>query len=286
MPADLQALFVRRLDLYAKKRDTEKMCGRFALLATIDEVEAHFGVIVDAAFPPRYNISPTQPVMIVMAGETPAPGSNRPERLAMLVRWGFVPSWTKDPLNFPLMINARSETAHEKPSFRTAMEHRRSLLPASGFYEWRKAGNGRKQAYWIRPRNGGMVAFGALMETWVSGDGSQMDTAAILTTASNAALSHIHARLPLVIRPEDYQQWLDCKRNRAKDVRHLLKPVQDDFFEAIPVSDKINNARYFGADVHERAEELPLQPVKDAAQAGKAASRKKADDNDDQLCMF
>ncbi|MBX8824635.1 SOS response-associated peptidase [Ochrobactrum sp. SFR4] len=265
------------------------MCGRFALLAAIDEVEAHFGVIVDEAFPPRYNISPTQPIMIVMAGETPVPGSNRPDRIAMLVRWGFVPSWTKDPLNFPLMINARSETAHEKPSFRTAMEHRRSLLPVTGFYEWRKLGDGRKQAYWIRPRHGGTIAFGALMETWVSGDGSQMDTAAILTTASNNALSYIHDRLPLVIQPEDYLEWLDCKRNRAKDVQHLLRPVQDDFFEAIPVSDKINNARYFGTDVHEPVEELTVSQepiVKKPAKPKKSAVKKKTDDNDDQFSMF
>lgn len=273
----------------AKLATPQPMCGRFALLATIDDVEAHFGVIVDEAFPPRYNISPTQPIMIVLNGETPAPGSNRPDRITMLVRWGFVPSWTKDPLNFPLMINARSETAHEKPSFRTAMEHRRSLLPVSGFYEWRKLGDGRKQAYWIRPRKGGMIAFGTLMETWMSGDGSQMDTAAILTTASNNALSHIHDRLPLVIHPEDYQEWLDCKRNRAKDVQHLLKPVQDDFFEAIPVSDKINSARYFGTDVHEQVQEpvlhqehLKAKPVKPK----KRVSSKKTDDNDDQFSMF
>lgn len=265
------------------------MCGRFALLATLDEVEAQFGVIVDEAFPPRYNISPTQPVMVVLAGETPAPGSNRPDRIATLVRWGFIPSWAKDPLNFPLMLNARSETAHEKPSFRTAMEHRRALLPVTGFYEWRKLGDGRKQAYWIRPRNGGTIAFGALTESWVSGDGSQLDTAAILTTASNNALSHIHDRLPLVIQQHDYGVWLDCKRNRAKDVQHLLKPVQDDFFEAIPVSDKINNVRYFGSDVHDPAPEtaaIPPAPVKKCAKTKKTPAEKKTDDNDDQLFMF
>lgn len=265
------------------------MPGRFALLTKKDDVEAQFGVIVDADFPPRYNISPTQPIMIILAGETPPIGSNRPDRVAMLVRWGFIPSWTKDPLNFPMMINARSETAHEKPTFRIAMEHRRALLPVSGFYEWRKLGDGRKQAYWIRPRDGSMIAFGALMESWVSGDGSQMDTAAILTTASNHALSPIHDRLPLVIRQEDYQEWLDCKRNRGKDVQHLLKPVQDDFFEAIPVSDKINNARYFGTDVHEPAEEHsaqePAQPAK-PTRSKKSTNTKKTDDNDDQFSMF
>lgn len=265
------------------------MPGRFGLLVNKDDVEAHFGVIVDADFPPRYNIAPTQPIMVIMAGETPAPGSNRPDRIAMLVRWGFVPSWTKDPNNFPLMINARSETASEKPSFRIAMEHRRSLLPVSGFYEWRKLGDGRKQAYWLRPRAGGMIAVGALMETWTSGDGSQMDTAAILTTASNNALSHIHDRLPLVIRPEDYQEWLDCKRNRGKDVQHLLKPVQDDFFEAIPISDKINNAGYFGIDVLQPVEELSANEMsrpKKMLKSRTSDAAKKSDDNDDQFSMF
>lgn len=265
------------------------MPGRFALLTKKDDVEAQFGVIVDAGFPPRYNISPTQPIMIILAGETPPIGSNRPDRVAMLVRWGFIPSWTKDPLNFPMMINARSETAHEKPTFRIAMEHRRALLPVSGFYEWRKLGDGRKQAYWIRPRDGSMIAFGALMESWVSGDGSQMDTAAILTTASNTALSPIHDRLPLIIRQEDYQEWLDCKRNRGKDVQHLLKPVQDDFFEVIPVSSKINNARYFGTDVLEPVEELSAQgpvQIKNPAKPKKSASAKKNDDSDDQFSMF
>lgn len=265
------------------------MPGRFGLLENKDTVEAHFGVMIDVDFPPRYNIAPTQPIMLIMAGETPEQGSNRPDRVAMLVRWGFVPSWTKDPNNFPLMINARCETAHQKPSFRIAMEHRRALLPVSGFYEWRTLGDGRKQAYWIRPRQGGIIAFGALMETWTSGDGSQMDTAALLTTAPNQALSHIHDRLPLVIGMQDYQQWLDCKRNRAKDVQHLLKPVADNFFEVIPVSDKVNHAGYFGADVLQRVEELTAQessPRKKQVKSSPANEKKKTDDNDNQLSMF
>lgn len=265
------------------------MPGRFALLAKKDDVEAQFGVMVDADFPPRYNISPTQPIMLVMAGETPPLGSNRPDRVATLVRWGFIPSWTKDPLNFPMMINARSETAHVKPTFRIAMEHRRALLPVSGFYEWRKLGDGRKQAYWICPRDGRMIAFGALMESWVSGDGSQMDTAAILTTDTNAAIAPIHDRLPLVIHEADYQEWLDCKRNRAKDVKHLLKPVVDDFFEAIAISDKINNARYFGTDVLQAVEELSAlepAPLKKTAKPKKSPKPKKDDDNGDQFSMF
>lgn len=261
------------------------MPGRIALLTNKAELEAQFGVIVEADFPPRYNISPSQPVMVILAGETPAPGSNRPERIAMLVRWGFIPSWTKDPLNFPMMINARSETAHEKPSFRNAMEHRRALLPVSGFYEWKKLSNGQKQAYWIRPRDGSMIAFGAVMESWVSGDGSQIDSAALLTTAANQALAPLHERLPLVIMREDYQFWLDCKRNRAKDMRHLLKPVPDDFFEAVPVSDKINKAGYYGADVLEPVELRAEQQAATALSAN-ANKPKKPDDNDDQLSMF
>lgn len=260
------------------------MCGRFSLTASRADLEAQFGVIVEVDFPPRYNISPTQPVMIILAGETPPPGSNRPDRIAMLVRWGFVPGWVKDPNDFPLMINARSETAADKPSFRTAMQHRRALLPVSGFYEWRKLDNNQKQAYWIRPRDGSLIALGALMETWTSGDGSQMDTMAILTTDSNDALRLVHNRLPLVIHPQNYTEWLDCKANRAKDVKHLLRLVQEDFFEAIPVSDKINNAGYFGADVQERVDETKVLSVPSKKKKLKKAVMPKKPD--DQFSLF
>src|SRR5690606_12277058 len=123
---------------------------------------------------------------------------------AMLVRWGFIPSWVKDVRQFPLLINSRAETAATKASFRAAMRQRRVLVPASGFYEWRRTGGKNAQAYWVRPRHGGVVAFGGLMETYAEPGGAQIDTAAILTTAANSDVAHIHERMPVVIRPEHY----------------------------------------------------------------------------------
>jgi putative SOS response-associated peptidase YedK len=145
------------------------------------------------------------------------------------------------------------------------MRHRRVLIPASGFYEWHrpaKESGGKSQAYWIRPRRGGIVAFAGLMETWSSADGSEVDTGAILTTAANAAMASIHDRMPVVMKPEDFSRWLDCKGQEPREVADLMKPVEDDFFEAIPVTDKINKVANMGADLQAPvASEKPLPPA-------------------------
>jgi putative SOS response-associated peptidase YedK len=228
------------------------MCGRFALMIPPEELKELLGLLELEDFPERYNIAPTQPILVVIAGEGQEKGSNLPDRHAVLVRWGFTPGWVKDPKEFPLLINARAETAIGKASFRAAMRHRRVLIPASGFYEWHrpaKESGEKSQAYWIRPRLGGIVAFAGLMETWSSADGSEVDTGAILTTAANAAMAPIHDRMPVVIKPEDFSRWLDCKRQEPREVADLMKPVEDDFFEAIPVSDKVNKVANMGADL-------------------------------------
>lgn len=245
------------------------MCGRFTLTATPEEVEAHFGIAEQLSFPPRYNIAPTQPILLVMAGPPRDPGSNLPDRQSLLVRWGFTPAWSKDPKAMPLLINARSETAAEKASFRAAMRHRRVLVPATGFYEWKRDGTRKSQPWFIRPTGGGIVAFGALMETWAEPGGSEIDTAAILTTTANATLAPIHDRMPVVIRPEDYSVWLDCRTREPRDVAHLLQPVEPGFFETIPVSDKINKVANTGPEVQAPATHEPPEAPK---------SRPKADD--------
>ncbi|TKT81484.1 SOS response-associated peptidase [Aquamicrobium sp. LC103] len=231
------------------------MCGRFALTATPAEFEDVLGVVEIEDFPPRFNIAPTQPIHVVVAGPRREPGSNRPDRVAMLARWGFVPSWVKDTRQFPLLINARSETAAGKSSFRAAMRHRRVLIPASGFYEWKREGTRKSQAYWVRPKTGGLIAFGGLMETYAEPGGSEIDTAAILTTAANSRIAHIHERMPVVIRPGHFREWLDCVRNEPRDVVPLMAPVEEEFFEAIPVSEKVNKVANTGPDVQE-----PLGP--------------------------
>lgn len=241
------------------------MCGRFVLQATPGEIADHLDLIGLEDFPPRFNIAPTQPILIVVEGEQHDTGSNLPNRQAMLVRWGFMPGWVKDPKTFPLLINARSETAIGKASFRAAMRHRRILIPASGFYEWRrptKEEGGKPQAYYIRPKRGGIVAFAGLMETWSSADGSEVDTGAILTTAANASMSRLHDRMPVVIPPQAFSRWLDCKTQEPREVSSLMTAADEDFFEMIPVSDKVNKVANLGPELIEPVEEaLPPAPV-------------------------
>ncbi|MDP9839155.1 putative SOS response-associated peptidase YedK [Neorhizobium huautlense] len=255
------------------------MCGRYALTSKPDEVLDFTGVAALDDFPARFNIAPTQPILVVMQAERSDPGSNLPDRRAFLARWGFIPGWAKDPKDLSLMINARSESAIGKPSFRAAMRHRRILVPASGFYEWRrqeKSGEEKSQPYWIRPKNGALIAFGGLMETYASADGSEIDTAAILTTGANRALSRIHDRMPVVIGQEDFTRWLDCRLQEPREVKDLMKAVDDDFFEAIPVSDRVNKVSNMGAELQLPAEDVAPLP----------AIRQKSKPDDSQLSLF
>ncbi|THK39750.1 SOS response-associated peptidase [Ensifer sp. MPMI2T] len=259
------------------------MCGRFALTATPKELMELFGLLEAEDFPARYNIAPMQPIVVVVASDRAKPGSNLPERKAMLVRWGFTPGWVKDPRKFPLLINARSESAVGKAAFRAAMRHRRILVPASGFYEWHRPvkGSGEaSQTYWVRPKRGGIVAFAGLMETWSSADGSEVDTAAILTTGANKSIRHIHDRMPVVIQPEDFARWLDCKTQEPRDVADLMAPAPDDYFEAIAVSDKVNKVANTGPEL--QAEVTPIR-------SPETASRNRPDDrngDDRQMSLF
>jgi len=239
------------------------MCGRFALTKSPRDLEEVFAAQVPE-FPPLYNIAPTQPILMVLTGERRRQGSNAPQRKAHLVRWGFVPGWAKDPRSLPLLFNARSETAAVKGTFRAAMRHRRALVPASGFYEWRREGRKRTQAYWVRPRNGGLVAFAGLMETWHEPGGSEIDTGAILTTAANSDISHIHERMPVVIREPDFSRWLDCLNQEPRDVADLLTGAEPGFFEAIPVSDKVNKVTNAGPDLQECMKSAALAKVEPA----------------------
>lgn len=235
------------------------MCGRFSLISKPEEVEAEFGLMTLEAFPPRYNIAPTQPILMVVANAPHEPGSNLPDRQALLVRWGLMPAWVKDTKDFPLLFNARSETAAQKPAFRAAMRHRRALVPASGFYEWRKYGDGQAQAYWVRPRQGGIVAFAGLMETYAEPGGSEIDTGTMLTVSANSDISDIHERMPVVIHRQDFSRWLDCRTQEPRDVADLLRPADPGFFEPIPVSDLVNKVANTGPELQQPVEPLVIQ---------------------------
>ncbi|MEW5421514.1 SOS response-associated peptidase [Amorphus sp. 3PC139-8] len=209
------------------------MCGRYTLVARPEEVQALFDALEAHQAPPRYNIAPSQPILIVREDQ---PGVRR----LVLVRWGLIPGWAKDPSKLANLINARSETAIDKPSFRTAMRHKRCLIPASGFYEWQKRKGTRSQPYLIRPSEGDLVAFAGIWEDWTDPDGGVIETAAILTTAANATLSPIHDRMPAVVQPEDFALWLDTRSVDAKTATSILRPAPEDTFEAVAIGSRVN----------------------------------------------
>src|SRR5215813_9929250 len=154
-------------------RRSPLMCGRYVITSAPEAIRALFRYPEEPDFPPRYNVAPTQPVPIVRI--------NAGAPSFALMRWGLIPSWVKDPRNYTLLINARGETVTEKPAFRHAVQRRRCLFPADGFYEWRADGV-RRRPYFIRPRNGGPIAFAGLWETWSGPNGEEVDTACIVTT--------------------------------------------------------------------------------------------------------
>jgi putative SOS response-associated peptidase YedK len=166
------------------------MCGRFALHAHPDVVALQFGLDSVPHFAPRYNIAPTLPVLIIR------------KEGAATVRWGLVPHWAKEPSMGARMNNARAETAAQKPAFRDAYRHRRCLVPASGFYEWRSE-LGLRQPYYVHPAEGELFAFAGLWEQW-----RDLQTCAILTTDANAKMAAVHDRMPVILARADYGAWL------------------------------------------------------------------------------
>ncbi|MGH9807103.1 MAG: SOS response-associated peptidase, partial [Terriglobia bacterium] len=157
------------------------MCSRYSLTSPPEAVRAYFGYGDTPNFPTRYNIAPTQPIPVVCRDREGA-------RRFRLMRWGLLPSFVKDPKKFPTLINARSEEALDKPSFRNAMRWRRCLIPADGFYEW-TGPKGKRRPFLLRPKTPRLIAFAGLYERWRDGQGGEIDTVAILTCPSNATVS-------------------------------------------------------------------------------------------------
>lgn len=217
------------------------MCSRYNLLSPHKAVESYFSVTSADPYPPRYNIAPTQPVLIVRLD----PAGTRE---AVLVRWGLIPSWAKDPARLSRLFNARAETANEKPSFRAALRHRRCLIPANGYYEWTgKAG--ARRPHLIRRGDGGLIALAGLWETWLGADGSEIDTMAILTVPASTALASLHDRMPAILAPEDFDAWLDVRGFRAEMAAEMLRPAPDDLLEYVAVDPRLNDARNEGAEL-------------------------------------
>jgi putative SOS response-associated peptidase YedK len=207
------------------------MCGRFALAATGEEVAAHYQLSEVPFVVPRYNVAPTQPVAAVRL-------NNAGDREFTFFQWGLIPSWAKDPSMGSKMINARAETAAEKPAFRAAFKRRRCLLPATGFYEWRQM-NGHKQPMYIHEGDRGLMSLAGLWEVWQAPDGGLLETCTILTTTPNALMEPIHNRMPVILDPLDYDMWLDPD-TAVDQLPHLLRPYDPERMAAYPVSTAVN----------------------------------------------
>jgi len=208
------------------------MCGRYTLRTPVETLAEEFGISDPLPeIPTRYNIAPTQEVAAVLEEDE--------ERKLEMLRWGLIPSWADDPAVGNRMINARSETAAEKPSFRTAFRKRRCLILADGFYEWQKT-NGGKQPYYIRMKNGSPFAFAGLWESWDK-YGGEIRSCTILTTDANEMVREVHHRMPVILPPETYDLWLDPDMWETEPLLDLLRPYPDDGMEAYPVSRFVNS---------------------------------------------
>jgi putative SOS response-associated peptidase YedK len=213
------------------------MCGRYTQGKNQEQVTERIPFdLLECDLPPRYNIAPTQlaPVLV-----------NREKRVLKEMRWGLIPFWAKDEAIGNQMINARAESLREKPAFRNPFKRRRCLVLADGFYEWQKVpGNPRKQPMRIRLRSEEPIVFGGLWEVWQKPDGGEVESYTIITCEPNDLMRPIHNRMPVIVKPEHYERWLDPQNENVEELARLLVPYRSDEMQAYPVSTKVNNPQF------------------------------------------
>lgn len=226
------------------------MCGRFVLTTPADALAAEFAADLGGlVLRPRYNIAPMQDVVVVRNVDG--------RRTLSMLRWGLIPSWAKDPTIASKLINARSETAADKPSFRDAMKKRRGIVPASGFYEWKREGT-RKQPWYFRPTSpASSLAIAALWESWRSPDDGVVETFCLLTTEANSVLAPVHDRMPVLLDADGIRRWLDPDLTDAKGLADLLHPAEASRLRGHPVSTAVNAVR--NDDARNIEEAVPAQ---------------------------
>ncbi len=198
------------------------MCGLYSFRKAPEETRTLFNYHEFPDFPPRQYVTPGSPIAVV----TEESG----RRHFKLVRWGFVPSWAKEIKPGKPLINARSETVVEKPTFRNAMRRRRCLIPADGFYEWEGDIPGKKRPYFIHRPDDALFAFAGIFEHWLGSDGSEIETAAIITAEPNREISRIHDRSPVIVHPQDFATWLENDEGNLVKAVALMTPPPDDYF--------------------------------------------------------
>jgi putative SOS response-associated peptidase YedK len=224
------------------------MCGRFTNSAKARDIEREFkvvGKLNNVSFEPRYNIAPTQLIPAVI--ETDG------ERAVNEFRWGLIPSWAKDETIGNNLINARAETLAEKPSFKNAYAARRCIIPASGFYEWQKKGAGAKQPFYFYLKDKDVFGFAGLWEEWTDKKtGELIETCTIITTAANEVLAPVHDRMPVILKAEDYDRWLDEKEKKPERLQTLLAPYPASEMASHAVGRAVNTPTYNSPELIDR----------------------------------
>ena len=216
------------------------MCGRMILTRSAEEIAEAFDAEGRLDLRPRYNLAPSQDVVAVRAD---AEGRRQLVRL----RWGLIPGWARDASIGNRLVNARSETAAEKPAFRTALRRRRCLVAADGFYEWAPPASGRrgpKQPYLFRNRDGSLLAIAGLWEHWEDPQDGRLETCTLLTTDANEQVRPVHDRMPVLLDPRDFARWLDPDLTDAARVLPLLVPAPPSRLEGFAVSLHVNDPRH------------------------------------------
>jgi putative SOS response-associated peptidase YedK len=211
------------------------MCGRFTSLLSPELLAVVYEVLAPADLTPRYNIAPSQPVLVVRQNISG-------QRELASVNWGLIPSWSKDPSIAHSLINARGETVAEKPTFRAAFKHHRCIIPVNGFYEWERVGEA-KQPWYIKGFDDQPLSIAGLWEHWQSPDGSVLETCAIITTTANELMAPIHERMPVLLPPDSIADWLDLNAG-PDEVKDLLRPCAPEILTAYTVSNLVNNPRF------------------------------------------
>lgn len=222
------------------------MCGRLVIYSPpeqlADYVHAHGGV----PFQSSYNVTPDQFIPSCRVNEAG-------DRELVLMRWGLVPHWSKGPDNRYSMINARAETVHQKPAYRTPFKRHRCLIPVDGFYEWTQA-NG-KQPWYFHYQNNSPLALAGLWDHWSGESGDSMDSCTIVVTEANELMQPIHDRMPVILTPDQFETWLDPQNQDVETLRAMLLPYQGADLETYPVSRQVNNPRH---DTSELLEQISL----------------------------
>ncbi len=217
------------------------MCGRFASTTPPDKLAAYFGAEApqledDESIDPDYNVAPTRDVPTVRI--------RNDDRKLDYLRWGLVPRWAKDLRIGSKMINARAETVATKNSFRSAFKKRRCLVVADGFYEWKRLDSKTKQPMYIHRADGDPLAFAGLFERWTDGEQHrEIHTCTIITTTPNQTMSPIHDRMPVLLAPNRWEEWLDPDNDDTDSLQQLLVPAPDELLDTYAVADLVNNVR-------------------------------------------